>query len=282
MSEAKNIIIISDGTGRTAHRLMDAVLSQYSESKVEYQLLQTYKQVRDKKAVDRILNEIDDDCLIIYSIISPDLHKYFHRRLTDRDILHVNVLDPMLKTMRKFLGVHPDYRPGILHRIDDRYYKKVDAIGFAVEHDDGRGGMIEDADVVLVGLSRTCKTPISMYLACNYGIKAANIPIIPGITNEDALRARLSRVDHNSIVGLLMDPETLALVREARVDFLAKETGEAVDLNDYHDVRVIRKEFRYCRELFDNNDWIQIDVTRRAIEEVAMEILDDLGFRVEE
>ena len=282
MSETKLIVIISDGTGKTARRLMDAVLSQYSESSVDYQLLAIYPEVRTKKAVDKVLNEIDDECLVIYSIISPDVHKYFHRKLRDREILHINVLDPMLKTMRKFLGVHPDYRPGILHRIDDRYYKKVDAIGFTVEHDDGRGLMIQEADVVLLGLSRTCKTPISMYLACNHGMKVANIPIVPGITTEKVLKSRLEGVDSGRIVGLLMDPEVLATVREVRVEFLARGTGDAVELDDYHDVRVIRKEYRYCREVFEEHDWIQIDVTRRAIEEISMEILDELGRPVEE
>lgn len=282
MNTQKKIVIISDGTGRTAKRLMDAVLSQYSQAEVEYHHEHTFQNVRSRKAVDKVLGQISDESLVIYSIISPDLHKYFHRKLTDRNILHVNVLDPMLKTMRKFLGVHPDYRPGILHRIDDRYYKKVDAIGFTVEHDDGRGSMIGESDIVLLGLSRTCKTPISMYLACNHGLKVANIPIVPGITTELALKHRLSRLPREHIFGLLMEPDTLTRVREERMEFLAKADEAVVELNDYVDVRVIRKDYRMCRELFETNGWHTIDVTRRAIEEISMEILDELGMRYEE
>ncbi len=281
-NDTKKIVIVSDGTGRTAKRLMDAVLSQYSKSRVQFRHEQTYQEVRDTKTADRVLKEISDEYLVIYSIIAPDLHKYFHTKLQEREILHVNVLDPMLKTMRKFLGVHPDFRPGILHRIDDRYYKKVDAIGFTVEHDDGRGAMTTESDVVLIGLSRTCKTPISMYLACNYGLKVANIPIVPGITTEPALRKRLEGVATKRIFGLMMDPEVLADVRAERVEFLARAAGDQVELDDYYDVREVRKEYRYCRELLEERGWREVNVTRRAIEEVSMEILDELGYQREE
>ncbi len=282
MDDQKKIVILSDGTGRTARRLMDAVLSQYSHATVQFELVQVYQEVRTRKQIDRIMQDIRDDYLVIYSIISESINKYFHKALSERDILHVNVLEPMLKTMRKFLGVHPDYQPGILHRIDDRYYKKVDAIGYTVEHDDGRGAMIEEADLVLLGLSRTCKTPISMYLACNYGLKVSNIPIVPQITIETNLTDRLDKVRPGRVFGLLMDPEVLSRVREERLEYLAKATDGPVGLDDYFDVRVIRKDFRYCRELFEARKLPVVDVTRRAIEEISMEILDGLGYRPEE
>ncbi|HPI32272.1 MAG TPA: kinase/pyrophosphorylase, partial [candidate division Zixibacteria bacterium] len=256
--------------------------SQYAQAEVGFRLEGTFQNVRNRKAVDKVLAEISNEYLVIYSFISPDIHKYFHRRLAERDILHINVLDPMLKTMRKFLGVHPDYRPGILHRIDDRYYKKVDAIGFTVEHDDGRGAMIGDADLVLVGLSRTCKTPISMYLACNHGLKVANIPIVPGVTTELALKHHLGHLPRERIVGLLMDPDILSHVREERLELLARTDSAVAELSDYVDVRVIRRDYRWCRELFERNGWRTVDVTRRAIEEVAVEILDELGIPREE
>jgi hypothetical protein len=176
--EQKNIVIIADSTGATAKRLMDAVLSQYAQAGLLYSLTATHQQVRDKATIDRILKDIPDDTLVLYSIVSEKLSKYLRGKLKEREILHLDVLEPMLKVMSKFLGVHPDYRPGILQIISDRYYKKIDAIGFTVEHDDGRGQLIEQADVVLLGLSRTCKTPVSMYLACNYGLKVANIPVV--------------------------------------------------------------------------------------------------------
>ncbi|UCD64884.1 MAG: pyruvate, phosphate dikinase/phosphoenolpyruvate synthase regulator [Candidatus Zixiibacteriota bacterium] len=276
MCEPKKIVIVSDGTGKTAERLMDAVLAQYSQKEVEYSLVRTYQQVRDKQAVDRVLRDIDSDYLVIFSIISKDLSRYFHEQLTERWILHLSVLDPMISTMSKFLGVHPDYRPGLLQIIDDKYYRKVDAIGYTVEHDDGRGSMIDAADLVLVGLSRTCKTPIAMYLACNHGMKVANIPIVRNPSMEANLLERLKPVPGARIFGLMMQPEVLAHVREERLMFLARDAEQQVALREYYDLQEIREDLKFCRQLFNGQDWDTVDVTRRAIEEISLEILDKM------
>jgi regulator of PEP synthase PpsR (kinase-PPPase family) len=279
MDEPKNIIIISDGTGKTAKRLMDAVLAQYSDYQVSHTLEEIYPQVRDKKAINKILAKIDDSYLVIYSIISEDLDKYFHERLKDMEILHLNILRPMLITMSKFLGVRPDYRPGILHVVDDKYYKKVDAIGYTVEHDDGGGGMLEEADIVLLGLSRTCKTPISMYLACNFGYKVANIPIVNDEEMTKNLLKRVLPISRDKIFGLLMHPEILAHAREERSYFLSRAVLEREDIRRYYDLDEVRKEYRFCRELYEKYNWEEVDVTRRAIEEISLEILEKRGLR---
>jgi [pyruvate, water dikinase]-phosphate phosphotransferase / [pyruvate, water dikinase] kinase len=276
MREEHNIVIVSDGTGRTARRLMDAVLVQYAQSDLQFSLVQTYQQVLSKRMLSKILREIDNEYLVLFSIISRELNEYFHRQLLNRGILHLNVLEPMLGTLSKFLGVHPDYQPGLLHVIDDRYYKKIDAIGYTVEHDDGRGSLIEEADVVLLGLSRTCKTPISMYLACNHGLKVANIPVVRDAVITQNLLARLEAVPLKKIIGLLMQPEVLAHVREERSQLLATGIKSQAELQQYHDIREIGQEFRFCRELFTVRKWQTIDVTRRAIEEVSLEILEKL------
>ncbi len=168
----------------------------------------------------------------------------------------------MVKVTSKFLGVHPDYQPGLLHVVSDQYYKKVDAIGYTVEHDDGRGAKIEEADIVLLGLSRTCKTPISMYLACNYGYKVANIPVVRDATLTKALLQRLEKAPPQRIVGLLMRPDTLVVVREERARVLAETDRGLVDLQDYCDRREITLEHRFCRDLFDGKKFLTIDVTR--------------------
>ena len=110
--EVKKIIIVSDGTGKTAHRLMDAVLAQYSPDEVDFTLERVYQQVRDTAMLDKIVEEVDDEYLVIFSIISEELGKYFKDRLADKFVFHLDVLEPMLTTMSKFLGAHPDYRPG--------------------------------------------------------------------------------------------------------------------------------------------------------------------------
>ncbi|MEW6411728.1 MAG: pyruvate, water dikinase regulatory protein [Candidatus Zixiibacteriota bacterium] len=277
MCETKKIVVVSDGTGKTAERLMDAVLAQYSDNEVEHSLVHTYQQVRDKQTLDKIIQEIDSDYLVIFSIISEELSRYFHEVLAERWILHLNVLEPMLNTMSKFLGVHPDYRPGLLQKIDDKYYRKVDAIGYTVEHDDGRGALISDADVVLVGLSRTCKTPIAMYLACNHGMKVANIPIVRDASMESHLLNRLAPLKQSIIFGLSMHPEVLAHVREERLLYLARTGPQQVELREYYDIREIREDLKFCRNLFAKRDWKTVDVTRRAIEEISLEILDRLN-----
>lgn len=277
MHEVKKIVIISDGTGKTAKRLMDAVLAQYHYHELAFPVVNIFREVRSTKAIDQILREIQDEYLVLYSIISSDLSDYFHAKLSERGILHLNILEPMLATMSKFLGVHPDYEPGILHIIDDRYYRKVDAIGFTVEHDDGMGQMIEEAEIVLLGLSRTCKTPISMYLACNHGIKVANIPIVADADMEQALVNRLARVEQAAVFGLTMRPDTLMQVREERLHHLAHTDRERKQMSNYYDLRTIREELRYCAHLFERWGWHTIDVTRRAIEEVSLEIIEKRG-----
>lgn len=277
MGEVKKIVIISDSTGKTAKRLMDAVLGHYTQKDVEYSLVNIYHQVRERETLEGVLKEIDDESLVIFSIISEDLSQYLRRRLSERGILHLNILEPMLSTISKFLGTHPDYRPGILQIIDDKYYKKVDAIGYSAEHDDGRGQLIEEADVVLLGLSRTCKTPISMYLACNFGIQVANIPIVPDATMEKNLLAKLAPLKQDIIFGLMMQPEVLAHVREERSLILARTTASRLELEKYSDLSEIYSELRFCRNLFRKKGWQTIDVTRRAIEEISLEILDKLG-----
>ncbi len=276
MQEEHNIVIVSDGSGRTARRLMDAVLVQYSQTDLHFSLVQTYQQVRSKKMLSKILREIDNEYLVLFSIISRELNEYFHRQLLERSILHLNVLEPMLNTLSKFLGVHPDYQPGLLHVIDDRYYKKVDAIGYTVEHDDGRGQLIEEADVVLLGLSRTCKTPISMYLACNHGLKVANIPVVRDAVITQNLLSHVEAVPSRRIIGLVMQPEVLAHVREERSHLLATDAKSQAELQEYHDIREIGQEFRFCRDLYAVRKLQTIDVTKRAIEEISLEILEKL------
>jgi regulator of PEP synthase PpsR (kinase-PPPase family) len=269
---------MSDGTGKTAKRLMDAVLAQYSPREVEYSLVRIFHEIQSKEAFDKILQEIDNEYLVIFSIIKEDLSRYFHDRLAEKGILNINVLEPMLETMSKFLGVHPDYRPGILQIIDDKYYKKIDAIGFTVEHDDGRGQLHQEADLVLLGVSRTCKTPISMYLACNFGLKVANIPVVRHPAMDTNLLAKLSPVHREKIIGLVMQPEVLAHVREERSHYLAGNPVSLMEIQSYYDVREIRVELAFCREIFKTHNWQTIDVTRRAIEEVSVEILGRLSF----
>jgi len=276
--DIKKIVIVSDGTGRTAKRLMDAVLVQYSRADASFELEGIFQRVRTQRAVDDILDDITGDYLVLFSIVSRDLAHYFHEKLTERNILNLNVLKPMLDTVSKFLGIHPRYQPGLLHIVDDRYYKKVDAIGYTVEHDDGRGQHIEEADAVLLGLSRTCKTPISMYLACNFGLKVANIPVVRDHLMTANMLMRLKSVDRKKIIGLIMHPDTLVHVREERSEIMARNIEACPELLTYIHPRNVAQECRFSKELFETQGVGTVDVTRRAIEEISDEILEKLGY----
>ncbi|MGB5107821.1 MAG: pyruvate, phosphate dikinase/phosphoenolpyruvate synthase regulator [Candidatus Zixiibacteriota bacterium] len=281
MTKSKTIIIVSDGTGRTAKRLLDAVLSQYDDQKIAFSLKTTYQNITSKKQIDGIVGEITDEYLVVYSLISIELGEYFHEVLEARGVLHLNVLRPMIKTLSKFLGVHPQYRPGLLQIIDDNYYRKLDAIGYTVEHDDGRGHRIEEADIVLVGLSRTCKTPISMYLACNFGLKVVNIPIIAEDVYRKQLLNRTAKANAQRVVGLSIEANELARVREERAALLMGSKDERQAIMPYHDIVQVRSELRFCRMLYAEQSWEVIDVTRRAIEEISAEILERLKIKVD-
>jgi len=276
MSE-KKIVIISDSSGRTAKRLLDSVLVQYHRENLSFTLERTYSEVRLKRDLNQVLENIDESYLVVYSIVSTELDKFFCRKLRKRNILHLNVLKPMLDTIAKFLGVHPDYQPGLMKIIDARYYRKVDSIGYTVGHDDGLGESIDDADAILVGPSRSCKTPISMYLACNHGLRVANIPIVNDKTLTRNLLRRLGDVPSERVVGLLMQPSVLQRVREARMIQILGKDSYREQMQDYHDLREVTKEYRYCHDLYVTRRWHTVDVTRRAIEEIALEIIKKRG-----
>ena len=277
MTTIKEIVIVSDGTGKTAKRLMDAVLAQYADTRAEFSLINIYQQVRTKRKADDIIHCLSRDVLVIFSIISNKLRQYFHNELHKHKALHLDVLEPMLKTMKKFLGYDPHFKPGLLQIIDDNYYSKVDAIGFTVEHDDGRGFQLAESDIILLGLSRTCKTPVSMYMACNYGLRVANIPIVHNEFMIKELSKRLRGINRVKVFGLMMHEDVLANVRMERTTILVDHLQDQAHLEEYFNVRNVRKEIRFCRELYEDMDVEEINVTRRAIEEVSLEIMRKLG-----
>jgi hypothetical protein len=277
--KAKRIVIVSDGTGQTAKRLLDAVLSQYENHRIDFALEKIHQKVRTKRKAKDILAVIKPESLVVFSIIGDDLRKFFHESLHERDLLHLDVLAPMLKTMKKFLGFHPQFKPGLLQIVDDNYYSKIDSISFTVEHDDGRGYNIKESDIILLGPSRTCKTPISMYIACNYGYRVANIPLVNDDFLKKQLYNRLRGIDRKRIVGLVMKPDVLVNIRLERAGILADDDLGQRSLDSYHDEEVIREELRFSRRLYAELIIESVDVTKRAIEELSVEILEMTGVK---
>jgi len=190
-----------------------------------------------------------------------------HQEAAKRSIPAVDLLGPLLDLMASVFHVQPESEPGLLHRVDQAYFKRIEAIQFAVKHDDGQNlPTLDQADLVLVGVSRTGKTPLSMYLA-QYGHKVANIPILPG----RALPRQLLSIEQNKVVGLMIAHDKLLQVRKAR---LARLQPNLQPGWDYAERSAIMSELEHARELYRQHpDWPVVDVTVRAVEEVASEIL---------
>ena len=277
LHEVKKIIIISDGTGETARRLMDSIGAHYLSSGIPFVLEEIHQRVRTIKQVDKIMKKITKEHLVLFSLVKDNVREYLHGLLESKVIIHMDVLKPMRETLFKFLGHMPkDYKPGLLQIIDDKYYRKVDAIGYTVKHDDGQGHQINEAELVLVGPSRTCKTPLSMYITSNFGLRVANIPIVPTNGMKKMLLKTLANVDDTIIIGLTMQPELLATIRERREELFSEGDDDAIPLDNYSNLQEIRNELMFCRRLYNEKGWVSVDVTRRAIEEISTEIIHEL------
>ena len=258
----KPIFVISDSTGDTAERLLHAVLSQFSDMKPKV-IRKSY--IRTEGQIEAIVREArDKEGMILFTFVSEDLRNMMREEALKTGLLAVDPLGPLLTAMSYFLGTTPQSMPGLLHRVDTDYFSRIEAVQYTVKHDDGQETLsIDQADIVLVGPSRTAKTPLSIYLA-QFGYKVANIPIILNLS----LPKDLQRVAQNKVVGLVIDPYRLREIREARMlKFTHKIPG-------YAEIQQITEELAYCRELYRQNPkWGIVDVTGRAVEEVTTDVI---------
>jgi regulator of PEP synthase PpsR (kinase-PPPase family) len=197
-------------------------------------------------------------------MVNAELREALEARCRELGLPSVAVLDPVMSTLGSYLGVEESHRPGAQHELDARYFSRIEALNYTMAHDDGQStSTLHQADVVLVGVSRTSKTPTCIYLA-NRGIKAANIPIVSGVPLPEELHA----IKGPLIVGLVVNPERLLHIRKNRLLSLKAETD-----TEYVDLDAIRAELVIARKLFAEKGWPVIDVTRRSIEETAAEVL---------
>jgi regulator of PEP synthase PpsR (kinase-PPPase family) len=264
------VIVISDGTGETASAITRAAMTQFQDKEIFFT---RYKNIRTKEQIDAIFQEaaIHHD-IVVYTIVSVELRAYI-AELSKRDhVRSVDVIGPLLTTFSNFFEAEPNYQPGLLHAVNDQYFKRVAAIEFTLNHDDGKNmNSLDEADVVLVGISRTSKTPLSMYLSLE-GIKVVNVPIVMGVT----LPEKLFQIDQRKIFGLTIDPDNLFQIRKNRLSRLglAKEEG------DYADISKLVDEIEWANRIFsENKRWPVFNVTGKALEETAAEILKLLNMR---
>lgn len=256
------LFTVSDGTGETALSIVRAVRVQFENAEIH---IERFNKIRTRGVLENILEKaLEKNATVVATLVDPELRVFLISRALQLGVHVVDVLFPLLDSLSKQLGRKPVSVPGLLRQLDDSYFRRVWAVEFTVRHDDGMATHdLAEADIVLVGISRTSKTPLSMYLG-HKGYKVANIPLVPGVE----LPSELLEVDQNKVIGLIIDPERLAQIRAARV-----ETLGSAPTGDYADHRKVFEELEWSREIFRRNKrWPVLDVTGKALEENAVEI----------
>ncbi|PSM19302.1 MULTISPECIES: pyruvate, water dikinase regulatory protein [Nitratireductor] len=255
--------LISDATGETLLAAGRAASAQYKDARAVEHI---YPLIRTERQLQAVLDEIDaEPGIVLYTVVDETLARTIDERCAAMGLPCVSVLEPVLTVFQSYLGAPAGRRVGAQHALDADYFRRIDALNFTMDHDDGQlPADIEEADIVLVGISRTSKTPTSIYLA-NRGIKTANVPIVPGVPVPEAL----SQAKKPLIVGLVASAERISQVRQHRI--LGATAG--FDSESYADRAHIVQELSYARQICTRNGWPTIDVSRRSIEETAAAIL---------
>jgi len=259
------IYVVSDSLGETAEFVARAAAIQFNASQ-KFDI-QRVPYVNDKKILEEVVEEAAGATSIIaYTLVIPELKEELERLTRLRGIPIVDIMGPLLEALSAATSMKPKMEVGLLHRLDDQYFRRVEAIEFAVKYDDGKDprGLLH-ADVVLLGVSRTSKTPVSMYLA-NKRIKAANVPIVPEVEPP----AELYRIPSRKIIGLTIQPQSLLKIRQERLKTLGLTTDA-----EYANLTRIQKELVYADRLMAQLACPVIDVTNKAVEETAGRVLED-------
>lgn len=260
--------LVSDSTGETLTTLAKAACAQF-DNVVSIEHAHTL--IRHRRQLERVLQDIDDaPGVVLYTLVDPDLQSLLRAHCGQASIPSLAILDPTLMLLSSYLGATLAPLPGRQHELDARYFDRIEALNFAMAHDDGQNLRdLDKAAIVLVGVSRTSKTPTCIYLA-NRGYKAANVPLVAGM----APPAELDRAKHPLIVGLVASPERLVQVRRNRL-LVMSEARET----DYVDADKVRAETAAARRLFEEKRWPVIDISRRSIEETAAAVINLLSRR---
>ena len=259
----KNIYLLSDSTGETAERVVRAALSQFGSSEVRIIRL---AKVGNQHEVQQAMTTVTaDEGLLVYTLVDSSLAIAVHTIAEEHGLMAFDLLSPLLHSLSVFLGSVAQSTPGLLHQIDTDYFRRMEAVNFTVKHDDGQENRgVVKADLVLVGVSRSSKTPLSMYLA-NKGYKVANVPLVKGIEPPE----ELDFIDPAKVVGLLISPRRLVEIRTSRL----LNMGQSMK-NSYADYEKVEDEISFCRKYFRRHPgWHIIDVTCKSVEESASEIL---------
>jgi regulator of PEP synthase PpsR (kinase-PPPase family) len=262
------VYLLSDATGETAEKIVLAALTQFKQKDVR---IKRASNVRSKNEVYEALDEaLQQRALVVYTIVNRELAQLVHDECDALGIPNIDLITPLLMRFSEFFGHSPGEIPGLLHGMDDNYFRRIEAVEFTVKHDDGqelRG--LGKADIVLLGVSRTSKTPLSIYLA-HRGWRVANVPLVKGIEPP----VELLQVDSKRVAGLVIDAQRLVELRASRLKHLGQNPKAA-----YADYEEIEDELRFARSFFRRHPWVTIDVTGKAVEETANEVLVKLNLK---
>jgi [pyruvate, water dikinase]-phosphate phosphotransferase / [pyruvate, water dikinase] kinase len=261
--------LVSDATGETLTTVARAATAQYSTvSAVEH----VYPLVRTQKQLDRVLAEIEESPgIVLYTLLDDELLQRLESHCRELSLPCLSILGPVLQLLQAYLGAETSHRVGAQHTLNADYFKRIDALNYTMLHDDGQHlEDLEEADVVLVGVSRTSKTPTSIYLA-NRGVKTGNVPVVPGVE----VSRHVEKLSRPLVVGLYASPERIVQIRQNRLLGLRAHH----DGDQYIDRKAVAEEVAFSRKLCARHNWPSIDVTRRSIEETAAAVMSFLAER---
>lgn len=257
-----HVHLVSDATGETIYKVARACLVQFEGIEP---VQHVWSLVRTKAHLDKVLRGLSaHPGPVLVTLVDDDLRGALQERCRALSVPMIPVLDPVIAKLGSYLGMATNAKPGGQHTLDAEYFSRIDAMHYTLAHDDGQSVWdLDKADIILVGVSRTSKTPTCMYLA-NRGLKVANVPLVPNVPPPEELFAAHGPL----IVGLTNDPNRLIQIRRNRLQLLHQD-----DNTDYTDLEAVRAEVAYARRIFAEQNWPVIDVTRRSIEETAAAIL---------
>ena len=258
-----HVHLVSDSTGETLNAMARAVCARFDDVlPIEH----IYALVRSERQLERVLQEIAGaPGVVIHTIVDRNLRARLEQGCRELEMTCVAALDPLISALGRYLGASLSTRVGAQHALDNDYFNRMDALNYAIGHDDGQGtDDLEAADVVLVGVSRTSKTPTCIYLA-HRGVRAANVPLVPGSEPPP----NLLNLKRPVVIGLTVSPDRLIQIRRNRLLNLREDRESS-----YIEIESVRDEIVRARRMFERHGWPVIDVTRRSVEETAAQVIN--------
>jgi [pyruvate, water dikinase]-phosphate phosphotransferase / [pyruvate, water dikinase] kinase len=257
------IYVLSDSIGETGELVVKAAASQFTSGNIGIRRIPYLSSPRDVE--DALLEAASCRAAVVYTLVRPELKAALITKAQELELISVDIMGPVIEALKKITGSDPLFEPGLIRKLDASYFNRIEAVDFAVQYDDGKQSAgLAKADVVIVGVSRTSKTPLCMYLAYK-GLKAANIPLVPEVSPPEELFALSPR----KVIGLIVKPALLMEVRKERL----KSLGLAQNV-DYANMGRINAELEYAAEIIEKIGCLTIDVTNKAVEETAATILE--------